>query len=109
MLSIHNGGLNNYVIFPRNRERSIEAIVATDSQRDSDNTKRPKPKENQLGILKIYAFCQKIQQIATSPGESDAGVMYISMRIHPKCCYIFPLKIETTYLTSGSRKRAIGA
>ena len=22
--------------------------------------KRPKPKENQLGILKIYAFCQKI-------------------------------------------------
>ena len=23
-------------------------------------TTRPKPKENQLGILKIYAFCQKI-------------------------------------------------
>ena len=29
-------------------------------QRYNDNTKRPKPKENKLGILKIYAFCQKI-------------------------------------------------
>ena len=28
---------------------------------NNDNTKRLKPKENQLGILIIYAFCQKIQ------------------------------------------------
>ena len=46
------------------------------SQRYSDNTKRPKPKENQLGILKIYAFCQKIQQRASGPGECCWG--YIS-------------------------------
>ena len=38
-------------------------------QRYNDNTKRPKPKENQLGILKIYAFCQKIQQKTSGPGE----------------------------------------
>ena len=37
---------------------SIKAIVTTDIVKDSDNTKRPKPKENQLGILKIHAFCQ---------------------------------------------------
>ena len=35
----------------------------------NDNTKKPKPKENQLGILKIYAFCQKIQQKTSDPGE----------------------------------------
>ena len=44
------------------------------SQRYNDNTKRPKPKENQLEILKIYAFCQKIQQRALAPAESAAGV-----------------------------------
>ena len=39
---------------------SIKAIVATDIvNRYSDDTKRPKLKENQLGILKIYTFCQK--------------------------------------------------
>ena len=32
-------------------------------------TIRPKPKENQLGILKMYAFCQKIQQKTLGPGE----------------------------------------
>ena len=37
-----------------------------------NNTKRPKPKENQLGILKIYPLCQKIQQRASGPGESAA-------------------------------------
>ena len=38
-------------------------------QRYKDNTKRPKPKENQLEILKIYASCQKIQQKTLGPGE----------------------------------------
>ena len=33
------------------------------SQRYHDNTKRPKPKENQLGILNIYTFCWKILEI----------------------------------------------
>ena len=27
-----------------------------------DNIKRPKLQDTQLGILKIYAFCQKVQQ-----------------------------------------------
>ena len=44
------------------------------SQRYFDNTKRPKLKENQLVILKIYAFCQIIYRRASGPGESAAGV-----------------------------------
>ena len=35
---------------------------------------RPKPKENQPGILKIYAFCQIIQQGASSPGGMLLGL-----------------------------------
>ena len=41
----------------------------TYEKRYTDNTKRPKPKENQLGIIKIYAFCQKLQQMTSGPGE----------------------------------------
>ena len=37
--------------------------------------KRPKLKENQLGIFKIYAFCREIQQWALGPGESATGVL----------------------------------
>ena len=73
------------------------------SQRYSDNTKRPKPKENQLGILKIYAFFRKIPQRALGPGESAIGVTKLSMRIHPKSCCIFPKKVAATLL-SGLRK-----
>ena len=40
----------------------------------TDNTNRPKPEENQLRILKIYAFCRKIQQRASAPEESAAEV-----------------------------------
>ena len=32
------------------------------SQRYNDNTKRSKPQDAQLGMLKIYEFCKKIQQ-----------------------------------------------
>ena len=39
-----------------------------------DNIKKPKLQDTQLGILKIYAFCRKIQQRASCPGESTAGV-----------------------------------
>ena len=78
------------------------------SQRYNHNIKRPKPKENQLGIWKIYAFCQKIQQRALGPGEKAAGVMYLSLGIHPKSCHMFSLKVAATLL-SGSRKDAIGA
>ena len=31
--------------------------------------KRPKPQDTQIGILKIYSFCQKIQQKASGPRE----------------------------------------
>ena len=44
------------------------------SQRNYDNIKRPKPKDNLLRILKIYAFSQKIQQRILCPGESAAGI-----------------------------------
>ena len=40
----------------------------------TDNTNRPKPEENQLRILKIYAFCRKIQQRVSGPEESAAEV-----------------------------------
>ena len=42
------------------------------------NIKKPKSQNTQLWILKIYAFCQKIQQMVLGPGESAAGVMYLS-------------------------------
>ena len=32
------------------------------SQRYSDSINRPKPQDTQIGILRIYAFCPKIQQ-----------------------------------------------
>ena len=56
-------------------------------------TKWPKPKENQLGILKI---CRR---------ERCWG--YVSMRMHLKN-YIFPLKVAKT-LSSASRKDTTGA
>ena len=72
-------------------------IYSSVMRQRQNNTRRPKSKENQLGILKIYAFCQKIQQRASDQGESAAGVMYLSMRIHPKNCSIFPLKVENNF------------
>ena len=74
------------------------------SQRYNDNTKRPKLKENQLGILKVYVFCQKIQQGATGPGEHCWGY-YLSKRIHPKSCCIFPLNVMQLYLVIHGRVR----
>ena len=76
------------------------------SQRYNDNIKRQKPKENQLGILNLHI----------SPENSEEGLgsrreccwHYVSMRIHPKSCRIFPLKVAATLL-SGSRKGATGA
>ena len=68
-------------------------------QRFNDNRKRQKPKENQQGMLKIYAFCWKIQQRTSGQGESAAWVRYLYMRIHPKSCHIFPLKVAATLLS----------
>ena len=44
------------------------------SQWYNDNIKSSKPQDTQLGILKIYAFSWEIQQRASGPGESVAGV-----------------------------------
>ena len=77
------------------------------SQRHNDNIKIPKPKENQLGILKIYAFCWNIQQSASGSGESTVGVVYLSMRIHLKSCHFFSVEIATT-LFSDSMKGTVG-
>ena len=52
-------------------------------------------------------FCWKIQQRALGPGESAAGDTYVFMRIHPKNCCIFPLKVAAALL-SGLRKDAVG-
>ena len=48
------------------------------------NTKRPKLQDTQLGVSKIYSFCQKMWQGVSGPGESAAGVTYLSLTIYPK-------------------------
>ena len=68
------------------------------SQRYNDKTKRPKPKENQLEILKIYAFCQKIQQRALAPAESAAGVTIYLWEYTRKVAASSPLNVDATLL-----------
>ena len=43
-----------------------------------------------------------------SAGESATGITYLSMRIHPKSCCIFTLKVSATLL-NGSRRGTVGA
>ena len=78
------------------------------SQRYNDNTKRPKSKENQLEILKIYAFCQKIQQRASGLGESAVGVLIYLWEYNRKVAASSPLEGAATLL-SGSWKGAVVA
>ena len=66
------------------------------SQRYNDNTKKPRPKENQLRNLKR----------ALGPGESCRG--YISKRMQPKKLLHLPPKVAATLL-SGSWKGAVVA
>ena len=68
----------------------------TYESRYNGNTKRTKPKENQPGILKIYAILPEIQQRASGHGESVAGVTYLSMSI-------FTLKLLQLYLVVQGR------
>ena len=49
------------------------------SQTYNYNIKRSKLQDIQLGILKVYAFCWKIQQRALGPGESAEGVTIICL------------------------------
>ena len=44
------------------------------NQTYDDNIKRSKLQDIQPGILKIYAFCLKIQQWDSGSGGSTAGV-----------------------------------
>ena len=46
------------------------------NQRYNDNTKSPKLQDTQQGILQLRAFCQKIQQSTSFPGESTGGVTH---------------------------------
>ena len=82
------------------------------SQIYNDNTKRPKPKENQLGILGISS-----REFTHSVGNSTEGLGcrrehccgFVSIFENTlKSCRISPLKVATTLL-SGSGKGAVGA
>ena len=72
---------------------------------DNDNTKSLKSQDTQLEISKIYAFCQKIQQGTSGPGESPVEVISIFENTSKFLILksIFPLKVAATLL-SGSRK-----
>ena len=80
------------------------------SQIHNVNTKRPKPKENQPGILGISSreFMHSAGNLAEDLGFSTARFTYLSLRIHPKSYCIFPLKVAATLL-SGSGKGTVGA
>ena len=58
-------------------------------QRYNNNTKKPKPKENELAILKCMHFARKISR-RPQVQESTAGVTYLSMRMHPKIAAFSP-------------------
>ena len=82
------------------------------SQIYTDNTKRPKPKEKQLGILGISS-----REFTHSVGNPAEGLWsrreccwgYISIFENtPKSRCISPLKVAATLL-SGSGKGAVGA
>ena len=83
------------------------------SQIYNDNTKRPKSKENQLGILGIssreFTHFAGNSAYGLGPRESTAATMYPSLRICPKSCYIFSLKVPTTLLSGSGGKGAVGA
>ena len=49
--------------------------IKVKNQGGNDNTKNQKPQETQLEILKIYAFCPKIQQRVSDLGESTGRVL----------------------------------
>ena len=75
------------------------------------NTKRPKPKQNQLGIFGIST--REFKHFAENPAEGFESRRaycwgHIPTRIHPKSFHIFFLKVAATLL-SGSRKSTVGA
>ena len=64
--------------------------------------------ESKIGWMAAARDCKMLRILPeNSAGESFAGVTYLSMRINPKSCHIFPLKVSVTLL-NGSRKGADG-
>ena len=82
------------------------------SQTYDDYTKRPKPKENQLGILGISSreFTHSVVNSAEGLGSRRKHCLgYKSIFENtPKSCCISPLKVAVTLL-SRSGKDAVGA
>ena len=75
------------------------------SQRHNGSTKRKKPQDIQLGILKIYAFSQRIQQKASGPGESTAWVAASSSQ---KLLQLYLVVQERTQLEHSSHIAKVG-
>ena len=79
----------------------------TDESKNNDKTERPKKKENQLGILKFYTFCQKIQQRPVGLGESywerSIGFTYQSRKYIWKVALSSPKKLLQFYLVGQGR------
>ena len=49
------------------------------SQRYNDNTKRPKPKENQLGILKVMYFARRFSR---GPWVQERALLGLHIYLH---------------------------
>ena len=82
------------------------------SQTYNDNTKRPKQKENQLGILGISSreFTHSVGNSAEGLGSGRERCWdYVSIFDNtPKSCHISPLEFAATLLC-GSGKDGVGA
>ena len=82
------------------------------SQIHNGNTKRPKPKENQLGILGISSreFTHSVGNSADGLGSGRERCWgYVAIFENtPKSCPISAIKVAATLL-SGSGKDAVGA
>ena len=73
------------------------------SRRYNDNKKRPKLQDTQLGTLKIYAFCRKIQQRALGPGESTTCVTICLWEYTQKVAASSPENFPQIYLVVQGR------
>ena len=68
------------------------------SQRYNDNILLVKAKIKLARDLKNLCILPEIQKRVSGPGRSAARATYLSMRMHPKSCSLFPLKVATTLL-----------
>ena len=72
------------------------------SQRYIDNAERSKQKENQQGILKNLRIMLENSAEGFGPGESAAGVTYLSMRTHSKLQQLYIVVQGRTQLEHSS-------